>query len=90
MKQIIQKIRTNDEKDAWQFFGQICEIQDAIVLYMEGKATERRLMISLLGSLLKMDGICKRTLERVAKEKRSEIVKEGLEKIERLVREKHG
>ena len=70
MKQIIQKIRTNDEKDAWQFFGQICEIQDGIVLYMEAKATERTLMKILLDCLLKMDGICKATHERLLREKR--------------------
>ena len=89
MKQIPQKVG-KDEKEAWQFIGQLWKVQDAANSYLEGKVTERRLMTILLDCLLKMDGICKGTVERRAKEKRTQIENESQRTIERLVREKGG
>jgi hypothetical protein len=90
MKQIIQKVTGNDEKDAWQFFGQITAIHDATNSYLEGKVTERRLMIILLDCLLKMDAICKSRVQRLAREKRTQIEKKSQETVQRLLRKKRG
>lgn len=84
------EIVTKDEKDAWQFFAKICEIEEATTLYLEGKTTERRVMIILLDCLLKMDDICKSTVERLAREKRTQIEKKSQQTVQRLLRKKRG
>jgi len=89
MKQILQKVG-KDEKEAWHFIGHLWAIQDAANEYLTGELTERRLMLIISDRLLKMEAICKSTVERIAREKQTQIQKESQRTAERLLREKRG